>query len=79
MNKNLGLIEKKKNKKSVCKAFKNCNEALYYQTKLNKGQIYSIDEEETIAIEEDINPLDASPTPSYKVKVKDTLHIFFFF
>ena len=30
VNKNLGLIEKKKNKKSVCKAFKNCNEALYY-------------------------------------------------
>jgi len=77
VNKNLGLIEKKKNKKSVCKAFKNCNEALYYQTKLNKDQIYSINEEETIAIEKDRDPLDLnlSPTISYNRKVKDTLHI----
>ena len=82
VNKNLGLIEKKKNKKSVCKAFKNCNEALYYQTKLNKGQIYSINEEETIKTKEGIDPLDegidtlySSPTISYKVEVKDTLHI----
>ena len=76
VNKNLGLIEKKKNKKSVCKAFKNCNEALYYQTKLNKGQIYSINEEETI-MTKDISPLDLNPSPtiSIKKKVKDTLHI----
>ena len=77
VNKNLGLIEKKKNKKSVCKAFKNCNEALYYQTKLNKGQIYSINEEETTEMGKVINPLDLNPTPtiSLKRKVKDTLHI----
>ena len=76
VNKNLGLIEKKKNKKSVCKAFKNCNEALYYQTRLNKGQIYSINEEETITTEV-ISPLDLNPSPtiSPKKKVKDTLHI----
>ena len=80
MNKNLGLIEKKKNKKSVYKAFKNCNEALYYQTKLNRGQIYSIDEKETIEMEESIDPLDQgtdSPfkTRSLKRKIKDMLHI----
>ena len=77
VNKNLGLIEKKKNKKSVSKAFKNSNVALYYQTKLNKGQIYSINEEETIEMGKVINPLDLNPTPtiSLKRKVKDTLHI----
>ena len=70
-------------KKSVCKAFKNCNEALYYQTKLNKGQIYSINEEEkVITTREGINQLDegidsplSSTTISHKAKVKDTLHI----
>ena len=76
VNKNLGLIEKKKNKKSISKAFKNCNEALYYQTKFNIGQIYSIQEKETIATEV-VSPLDLNPTPtiSLKRKVKDTLHI----
>ena len=82
VNKNLGLIEKKKNKRSVCKAFKNANEALYYQTRLNKGQIYSIDEEETITTEQGVDPLDEGvdplfslPTKSFKIKVKDSLHI----
>ena len=82
VNKNLGLIEKKKYKKLVCKAFKNCNEALhvYYQTRLNKSQIYSIDEKETIEMEESIDPLDQgtdSPfkTRSLKRKIKDMLHI----
>ena len=75
VNKNLGLIEKKKNKKSMCKAFKNCNEALYYQTKLNMGQIYSIDEEEYIKIEKDIDPLDKGVDPLDELIVKDTLHI----
>ena len=81
VNKNLGLIEKKINKKSVCRAFKNCNEALYYQTKLNKGQIYSINEEVTIALKGGTDPPDKgidplfSSTTSYKVEVKDTLHI----
>ena len=75
VNKNLGLIEKKKNKKSICKAFKNCNEALYYQTKLNKGQIYSINEEEYIKIDKDIDQLDQGVDPLDEAIVKDTLHI----
>ena len=76
VNKNLGLIEKKKNKKSICKAFKNSSELLYYKEKFPNGQIYSINEEETI-ITEDISPLDINPSPtiSLKKKIKDTLHI----
>ena len=76
VNKNLGLIEKKKNKKSICKAFKNSNEVLYYKEKFPNEQIYSINEE-TYEATEDINPLDLNPTPvtSIKRKVKDTLHI----
>ena len=34
VNKNLGLIEKKKNKKSIWKAFKNSSELLYYRKKV---------------------------------------------
>ena len=79
VNKNLGLIEKKRNKKSICKALKNCNEALYYQTKLNNGQIYSINEEEFIKTGEEIDPLDKGVcqlvSPSYTVNIKDTLRI----
>ena len=76
VNKNLGLIEKKRNKKSICKAFKNCNEALYYQTKLNNGQIYSINEEEFIKTGEEIDPgVCQLVSPSYTVNIKDTLHI----
>ena len=84
INKNLGLLEKKMNKRSICKAFKNPNEVLYYQTKLNDGQIYSINETETIRSEE-ISPFDqfdqsidqnhSLPTTSYDTIVKDTLHI----
>ena len=76
VNKNLGLIEKKKNKKSICKAFKNSSELLYYKEKFPKSQIYSINEEETITTEV-ISPLDLNPSPtiSLKKKIKDTLHI----
>ena len=64
----------------MCKAFKNGNEALYYQTKFNIGQIYYILEHETVAMDESIDPLDQgidSPfiAKSHKRKVKDTLHI----
>lgn len=38
VNKNLGLIEKSRNKKSISTIFKNYNEAVYYQTKLNRGE-----------------------------------------
>ena len=48
-NKNLGLIEKRRNKKSISRAFKNYNEAFFYQTRLDKGQVYSIIEEETVS------------------------------
>ena len=68
-------MKRRKTKKTVCKAFKNCNEALYYQTGLNKGQIYSINEEETITTEV-ISPLDLNPSPtngSLKKKIRDTL------
>ena len=76
VNKNLGLIEKKKNKKSVCKAFKYPSEVLYYKEKFPNGQIYSINEYESIEREE-IDLLDINPTPvtSIKRKVKDTLYI----
>ena len=50
VDKNLGFIEKNKiQQKLTIKTdrFKNYNEAFYYQTKLNKGEIYSINEEET--------------------------------
>ena len=61
VNKNQGLIEKKKNKKSISRAFKNYNEAFYYQSRLNNGQMYSNNEEETITEETDhdyTDPLD---------------------
>ena len=80
VNKNLGLTEKKKNKKSLCKAFKNCNEALYYQTKFNKGQIYSIDEKETVEMEESIDPLDQGTDSPFKTRSlkEDQRHVAYF-
>ena len=63
-------------KKSICKAFKNSSELLYYKEKFPNSQIYSINEEETITTEV-ISPLDLNPSPtiSLKKKIKDTLHI----
>ena len=60
VNKNLGLIEKKKNKKSISRALKNYNKAFYYQSRLNNGQICSINEEETVTEEnyDYTDPLD---------------------
>ncbi|DAC81756.1 TPA_asm: S1H [Trichoplax MELD virus] len=42
VNKNLGLIEKKRNVKTITKVFKNYDEAFYYQNSLDNGQIYTI-------------------------------------
>ena len=74
VNKNLGLIEKKRNKKSISRLFKNYNEALYYQTKLGKGDIIPINEEEIIS-EEKYNEIEGEILTSYKTIIKDTIHL----
>ena len=74
VNKNLGLIEKKRNKKSISRLFKNYNEALYYQTKLGKGDIIPINEEEIIS-EEKYNEIEGEISTSYKTIIKDTIHL----
>ena len=74
VNKNLGLIEKSRNKKSISKIFKNYNEAVYYQTKLNRGEIISINEEETTSYEE-YDHIEEEILTTYKTTIKDTVHI----
>lgn len=74
VNKNLGLIEKSRNKKSISKIFKNYNEAVYYQTKLNRGEIISINEEETTSYEE-YDHIEEEIVTTYKTTIKDTVHI----
>ena len=74
VNKNLGLIEKKRNKKAISRLFKNYNEALYYQTKLGKGDIISINEEEILS-EEKYDDIEGEILTTYKTIVKDTIHL----
>ena len=74
MNKNLGLIEKKRNKKAISRLFKNYNEALYYQTKLGKGDIISINEKEILS-EEKYDDIEGEILTTYKTIVKDTIHL----
>ena len=54
--------------------FKNYNEAVYYQTKLNKGNIYTINEEETYQ-EEEYDYIEEEMTTVHKTRVKSTIHI----
>ena len=85
VNKNLGLIEKKYNKNSMSKPFKNYNEAFYYQTELNKGNIYSIHEEETVYksyerdelmyVENGEEKYEKVVSNKCEIIIKDTLHI----
>ena len=56
VNNNLSLIEKYKIQKSICRLFKNYNEAFYYHVKWNKGQIY-ISKEERVEVLSD-NEID---------------------
>jgi len=45
-NRNLGILEKKKNKKTITKIFKSYNEAFTYQMHYNKGEIYTVTKDE---------------------------------
>ncbi len=52
VNKNLGLIEKKRNKRSVSWVFKNYDEAFYYQSKIG-GDIHPIEENKWLVKDKD--------------------------
>jgi len=72
-NKNIGILEKKCNKKHISRIFKDYNEALSFQLRYG-GRIYPITDSKTVAIQE-LDDIDNCMITKYKQTHGETIYV----